>query len=248
MNKALVIGDSCKDVYVYGACKRLAPDAPVPIFVPTEERHNRGMAANVYENLISLGVKAHLKTNNLFAEKRRFVEKDTNHMFIRVDSGEDRIKRVSNLSKASLDPYDCVVISDYDKGFLTKDDIQFICENHPLVFIDTKKIIGKFCKDCSFLKINRDEHKASRDFLDGPEWDNSKLVVTLNAQGCRFNGKIYPVENVEIKDLCGAGDTFLAGIVAKYLETRTMEDSILFANKCATEVVQQKGVNVVSCL
>ena len=246
MSKVLVIGDSCKDVYVYGVCKRLAPDAPVPIFVPTEEKHNRGMAANVYENLISLGVKAHLKTNNLFAEKRRFVEKDTNHMFIRVDSGEDRIKRISDLSKSLLEPYDCVVISDYDKGFLTKDDIQFICENHPLVFIDTKKRIGQFCNDCSFLKINRDEYKVSKDFLNGPDWDNKKLIVTLNAKGCRFNNKIYPVEKVEIKDLCGAGDTFLAGTVSKYLETGSMEDSIIFANKCATQVVQQKGVNTVA--
>jgi bifunctional ADP-heptose synthase (sugar kinase/adenylyltransferase) len=245
MRKTLVIGDSCKDVHVYGICKRLAPDSPVPVFVPTEEKHNRGMAANVYENLIALGIKADLKTNKLFVEKKRFVERYTNHMFIRVDSGEERIKRIPKLSKELLEPYDLVVISDYNKGFLTEADIQFICENHPLVFIDTKKRIGKFCKDCAFLKINKDEYAASQDFLDGPDWDKKKLVVTLSGQGCLFNGKIYPVEKVEIKDLCGAGDTFLAAIAAKYLETRSMEQSIVYANKCATQVVQQKGVNTV---
>lgn len=245
MHKALVIGDSCKDVHVYGICKRLAPDSPVPVFVPTEEKHNRGMAANVYENLVSLGVKADLQTNKLFVEKRRYVEKYTNHMFIRVDSGEERIKRISKLSKPLLEPYDLIVISDYNKGFLTEADIQFICENHPLVFIDTKKRIGQFCKDCTFLKINKDEYAASQDFLDGPHWDNDKLVVTLSGQGCRFKDKIYAVEKVEIKDLCGAGDTFLAAIATKYLETGSMEESIVFGNQCATRVVQQKGVNTV---
>ena len=49
----LVIGDSCKDVFVYGRCDRLAPDGPIPVFVPLYSKANRGMAGNVYENLLS---------------------------------------------------------------------------------------------------------------------------------------------------------------------------------------------------
>ena len=30
MGKILVIGDSCKDVHIYGKCERMCPDAPVP--------------------------------------------------------------------------------------------------------------------------------------------------------------------------------------------------------------------------
>ena len=245
MSKILVIGDSCKDVYIYGECKRLAPDSPVPVFVPLREKHNEGMAANVYNNILSLGGHARLKTNKLCIEKKRYVEKNTNHMFIRVDSGEERIKRISNLSEGLLKPYDLVVISDYNKGFLQEQDIRFICENHPLVFIDTKKRIGNFCKDCSFLKINNDEYEASQEFLEANSWCSEKLIVTLSSKGCSFRDKLYSVEKVEIRDLCGAGDSFLAALCVKYLESSDIEKSIYFANECATQVVQQKGVNIV---
>jgi sugar/nucleoside kinase (ribokinase family) len=53
------------------------------------------------------------------------------------------------------------------------------------------------------------------------------------------------VENVEVKDMSGAGDTFLAGLVVKYLETKDIRQAIVFANECATEVVQRRGVGVV---
>ena len=39
-----------------------------------------------------------------------------------------------------------------------------------------------------------------------------------------------------------AGDTFLAGLVVKYVLTKDIDKSIEFANKCATQVVQKKGV------
>jgi len=32
--KILVIGDSCKDVFIYGKANRLCPEAPVPVFIP----------------------------------------------------------------------------------------------------------------------------------------------------------------------------------------------------------------------
>ena len=55
--------------------------------------------------------------------------------------------------------------------------------------------------------------------------------------------KIYPVKSVEIKDVSGAGDTFIAGLAVKYLQTQDMDQAITFANDCATNVVQRRGVN-----
>ena len=52
-------------------------------------------------------------------------------------------------------------------------------------------------------------------------------------------------EKVEIKDSSGGGDTFIAGLVFKYLETNDMRQAIVFANECATKVVQKRGVSVV---
>ena len=57
--------------------------------------------------------------------------------------------------------------------------------------------------------------------------------------------KVYPVDKTEVKDLSGAGDTFLAALVAEYTKSEDMELAIKFANKCATKVVKKKGVNTV---
>jgi len=144
-----------------------------------------------------------------------------------------------------LSDFDLIIISDYNKGFLLEDDIRFICENHDKVFIDTKKILGDYCKDCSFIKINKNEFESSLPFIRQSPWVKSKLIVTLGPKGCRYNDKIYGVSKVEIKDLCGAGDTFMAALCVKYLKTKDIDQSIVFANECATEVVQKKGVNTI---
>ena len=52
--KILVVGDSCKDVFIYGDIIRLAPEAPVPVFNPLRNTENEGMAKNVSKNIESL--------------------------------------------------------------------------------------------------------------------------------------------------------------------------------------------------
>ena len=73
---------------------------------------------------------------------------------------------------------------------------------------------------------------------------DKKLITTQGSDGCTYNGKTFGVEKVEIKDLCGAGDTFLAGLVAEYICSRDIEKAITAANECATEVVQGRGVTL----
>jgi sugar/nucleoside kinase (ribokinase family) len=53
------------------------------------------------------------------------------------------------------------------------------------------------------------------------------------------------VDRVEIKDTSGAGDTFLAGLVYEYMASGDIHKAMEFANRCATKVVQMKGVNVI---
>jgi len=248
MNKVLVIGDSCRDTHVYGKCERICPDAPVPVFVPLFEKQNLGMAGNVYQNVVSLGVPAILKSNNVVIEKKRFVEEKTNHMFLRVDSGEENIKRISDLTLDFISQFELIIISDYNKGFLFKEDIKFICDNHPMVFIDTKKLIGDYCRNCKYIKINKVEHKTSSEYINKNAWTEKKIIRTIGERGCELDGKLYPVEKVEIKDLCGAGDTFLASLCVEFLKTKNIHRALEFANECATKVVQMKGVNVINDL
>lgn len=53
--KVLIIGDVGVDEYVMGDVRRISPEAPVPVVAVTEEDKRLGLAANVAQNVASLG-------------------------------------------------------------------------------------------------------------------------------------------------------------------------------------------------
>ena len=242
--KILVIGESCRDIFHYGECNRLCPEAPVPVFNPTELIENEGMAKNVQRNLISLGCTSELYTNSNWKEvtKTRFIDSRVNHMFMRLDVNDDKIMR-ANIGEIDFSSYDAVVISDYNKGFLLEEDIEYISKRNKCTFLDTKKQLGPWCNKIKFIKINNIELEKSRRHITQEIYD--KTIITHGQRGASHKENNYSVEAVGIKDTSGAGDTFLAGLVCKYLETDSIEKAILFANLCATEAVQKKGVSIV---
>ena len=243
--KILVIGDSCTDVFVYGQIDRLCPEAPVPIFQPVSQKENGGMARNVKNNLVALGADVHIISNDNGMKKVRYVDTNSNQMIMRLDEN-DVCGRIENLRDMSFSDYDAIVISDYNKGFLHVDDIQYICEKYEDVFIDTKKEIDNWIMNVKFIKINSIEYNNNVKYIKkNNNWLNDKLIVTRCKYGCEFNGNIFDVENVPIKDVSGAGDTFLSALVVEYVKSQDIIKSIRFAQKCTTMVVQKQGVTTV---
>jgi D-beta-D-heptose 7-phosphate kinase/D-beta-D-heptose 1-phosphate adenosyltransferase len=53
--KVLVIGDIILDIYQYGKCNRISPEAPVPVIDFSNEEKMLGGAGNVLKNLVSFG-------------------------------------------------------------------------------------------------------------------------------------------------------------------------------------------------
>jgi len=239
--RVLVIGDSCEDIYVYGNSTRLCPDAPVPVLKVKDIIVTGGMAGNVVSNLRELGCRVKFITNPTNIQKIRYVDQRTNHMFVRADIGDDSTRPISStlLKEIDWDKFDVVVVSDYDKGFLTYNDLEYISKQHPSTFIDTKKIIDGRIGEYSFIKVNINEYLNSLVIL--PPKIKEKLIVTSGKDGASFRGKEYPVPQVNIKDTSGAGDTFLAGLVYAWFTTSNIDEAIKYANKCATYVVQLKG-------
>lgn len=248
--RVLVIGDSCEDVFQYGVMLRLCPEAPVPVFNPTERKSNPGMASNVVANLEALGISTDIISNKEDMVKTRIIDERTNQMIVRIDEN-DRSSRIDRDMLCSIrdnrfdgKKYDAIVISDYDKGFLEEDDISEICERNRNVFLDTKKILGSWCEAASFIKINNFEFEKTEYSTRSLDIDR-KLVVTYRDKGAKYLEEWFPVEKVKIKDVSGAGDTFLSGLVSEYLLTEDIRKSIVFAQQCATVVVQKSGVSTV---
>lgn len=58
--RLVIVGDIGLDEYVFGDVRRISPEAPVPILEVSEQSQRLGLAANVAQNVASLGGKADL--------------------------------------------------------------------------------------------------------------------------------------------------------------------------------------------
>jgi len=242
MKKILVIGESCLDVFHYGVCDRLTPEAPVPVFNSTSHNSSGGMSMNVYNNLKVFTKGVDICTNNNWQQirKTRFVEEKSNHMFIRLDENDDQYGR-ADLKGVDFSQYRAIVVSDYNKGFLSDEDLAQISRSHEKTFLDTKRTLGEWSKSFTFVKVNGPEYEKTKHLLTKEMRQN--LIVTQGSKGCFHMSKVYEVPMVEVKDVSGAGDTFLSGFSYKFIETGNFDLSIHFANECATKVVQKRGVS-----
>jgi len=240
--KILIVGDSCLDVYSYCSASRLAPDKPVPVLEVLSRTETPGMAYNVFCNVESLGVFCDIETNLNWKEviKNRYVHSSSNHMFMRVDATSS-IERI-DVTKLSLD-YETIIVSDYDKGFLLEDDIEYLCSKHPQVILDTKKVLDTWAIGAKFIKINNHEFDRSKKFIENNM--KSKIIQTMGGDGCFYGGKLYPVEKMDVIDVSGAGDSFMAALCVKFTHTKNIEQSIEFANQCASEVVKHRGTTII---
>ena len=233
--KVLLIGDSCTDEYVYGSCERLNPEAPVPILKFNRKETKKGMAWNVRENIESFGIEVYMITNQETITKTRYIDEKYNQQILRVDNEPDLKPMNYNLPD---EHFDALVISDYDKGFLSNEKVFELVEwfDGP-VFIDSKKT--KLPKESCFVKINDLEFSK----LDNPA-DN--LIITRGSKGAEYQGKLYPGEKVDIFDAVGAGDTFLSALVYFYLKCGKIEEAIPYANKAAAIAVSNFGTYILT--
>jgi len=243
MIKILVIGEKCTDKFMYCDVSRFSPEAPVPVLNPIEVVENEGMAGNVVRNLIALN-KDILVTHWYQDEtitKTRFVEKKSNHMFLRLDEGESNISNMNLTNDRILDihNYNVVIVSDYDKGFINNEDLLTIGKNSKISILDSKRKLSKeIINSFSFVKLNEKESLQNSNLLEC-----KNILITLGSKGTKFNDKVYPSPNPqETIDVSGAGDTFTASFILKYIESGDIKSSIIFANKMSSIVVSKRGV------
>lgn len=243
MAKVLVIGEKCIDIFVYGTSSRKSPEGAGPVFIPVQQVTGAGMAGNTARNLQSMGLDVDIVSNTSDIIKTRYVNQKTNELYLRVDEN-DAVDKINLNILSNISQYDAVVISDYCKGFLSENDILQISLMHPLTIVDTKKHLGEWCRNIRFIKINRFEFEHNKDIIEENEWLLDKLIITLDGAGALYKGELVKTEKVENADVSGAGDTFVAGFITKYLSTQDVMQSISWANYCAGVVVREKGVSV----
>jgi bifunctional ADP-heptose synthase (sugar kinase/adenylyltransferase) len=203
------------------------------------------MAGNVRQNLLAhdSSININLMTQSKVIKKTRYIDDKTNHMFLRVDEGENDIdllvltpEKIEDITKSDL-----VIVSDYNKGFLAEEVLIQIGKVSKLSIIDTKKTISKgLIGSFTFIKLNEHEYQRNKHISDK---NKDKFIITLGMNGAKHNDTIFPSPSPkQTIDVSGAGDTFTAFFSLKYFETKNIAESITFANQMASIVVSKRGV------
>jgi len=237
----LLYGDDCVDNYQYGTVTRINPEAPVPVFDFVHEETKRGMSSNVAENLNKLGCNIKHITGNVASIKTRIIDERSGQQLLRID--ENNISEPIEVSKETIKEYnpDCIIISDYNKGSLEYETIRKIISYYQgPIFIDTKKTdIERFDHIWPqrevYVKINEQESKALKSH-------HRNLIVTKGKEGALYKGVLHPAPVVEVSDVCGAGDTFLAALAYYHTTNKNIEAAIQYANYAASITVKHLGV------
>jgi D-beta-D-heptose 7-phosphate kinase/D-beta-D-heptose 1-phosphate adenosyltransferase len=240
--KVLVLGDVIIDKYIYGTSSRISPEAPVPVITYIDEKETRGGAGLVYENLKSLGVDVDMfETQGQVSVKTRVI--CDGHYVTRIDddasaSGMAVLKQVQ---ETDFSQYDYVVLSDYNKGVLdeAKDIIAHINKYGCKVIVDPKENAW-FYENAWLVKPNYNEFHD----LGFDDWQGN--IITTNAGEeviATIDGVKYeiPVDNLEVSDVTGAGDCFLAAFVYGLTKGYEYKKCLKLAVIGSTESVKHSG-------
>jgi D-beta-D-heptose 7-phosphate kinase/D-beta-D-heptose 1-phosphate adenosyltransferase len=201
--------------------------------VPTHSEERDGMAGNVANNLEALGC----QVNYLFGEtstKTRLIDSRSKQQIVRIDN--DIVSTPITFDTDIPDVYDAVVVSDYNKGTVSYELIEELIALSIPIFIDTKKSdLERF--QGAWVKINELEYNKITSECSG-------LIVTRGAKGADVihHSISCPAPRVEVTDVTGAGDTFLAALVVEYLNTNSIAKAVNFAVKASAVTVQHLGV------
>lgn len=210
------------------------------------------------KSLITLDGRATSKKSRIISAQQQVIRFDKESI-IEIDKEIEKLI-LSQLGKI-INNYECILLSDYGKGLLTKSLTQSIIklanEYDKKVLVDPKGSDYSKYKNAFLLTPNKSEaSKATNiNIIDEQtlkesitklksELNLSVSLITLSEFGIATydeNFRIYPTKTKEVFDVTGAGDTVLASIGFALSCNIKFENIIKFANLAAGVVVGKIG-------
>lgn len=243
--KVLVVGDAIADEYYFGHVDRVCPEAPVPVFIEDSCETRSGGAANVFRQLEELGVSVGYSWGPPSYKQRYMVG---SHLLLRVDDDSRASPDHEEIlaARSKIPQYDAVVLSDYNKGWLTKE----MCQNvigvasqcRIPVIVDPKgDDWGKYY-GAAYILPNSKERAA----VGVIGW--STVIEKRGDKGLRWwrgdGYRDFPATARHVYDVTGAGDTVVAVFAAAELAGATVAQSCTLANLAAGYVVGEVGTTL----
>lgn len=280
-----VVGDLMLDVYYHGAVIGLSPESDVALKIrSTGITYKAGGAANTAANLAAMGCKVHLfgvvgddeyggmlcsLLRNAGVEvhpaiglqstiRKIRVVSSSGRQLLRYDIESSCAVHLDRLLGAQLFPVSkAVVVSDYAKGVVTGELMQFLLKQGPCI-VDPKGL--DFRKYGKALILTPNEHEFNSAMRSGstfppscaPLYEADFLAVTLADKGARLisvQGKeeLIPVRAREVVDPAGCGDSFTAGLTLAYVSgIEPMADCCRVGCAAGAVSASHVGVHVVT--
>ena len=290
--RVAVAGDLMLDCYISGKVKRISPEAPVPVVRMTDEKFVLGGAGNAIANLSGLGVQiipAGRLGSDMYAarflgdpamrdvDSSNIIMRGQTSVKTRILGGHQQMLRLDNevyietteneakqrASRLLADEPDCVVISDYGKGYCSEAlcrRLSALCEKRfiPLL-IDPKKADWscysgaylitpnvKELEEASGREIKNEDSEivnAARELIE--KYDIENILVTRSEKGSTLVSddfvKHIPASAVEVYDVSGAGDTTISTIAAFLAAGLELSECCELANLASQFVVGKVG-------
>ncbi len=278
--KVVVIGDVMLDQDICGHVSRVSPEEEsAPVLEVDNDVFVLGGAANVASNISSLkgavsvfgfvgNDKAGRIMKNLFEEKGiayylgensittlKIRPKGKTRQIMRIDY-EDCSKKIfspelKEKMQKEIHSSDIILISDYAKGAITKDLMNFLKEYSSKTVVNPKPENKYLYKNVFLIIPNKKEAlemSNKKDFLSAGRCLkknlNSNVLITLAEKGIMlFSDRELeiPTQAKEIYDVTGAGDTVASTIALSLASGSSLEEAAILANHAAGIAVSKYG-------
>jgi len=229
----------------------------------------------IFEKLEALGI----GTDGVISEPQRPTTRKTrviasNQQVLRIDKeikkniNADTLEKLVRIIESKIVNVDLIILSDYDKGLITKDLVQqavTLARKHKVLTLADPKSLDFFkYKQVSILTPNKKEASlaANMDIKSGKDLFTAgqkimdrikieRLLITCGQDGMVLferGKKPYIIESKaqQVFDVSGAGDTVISLLGLGLATGATFKESAMVANAAAGIVVAKVGTATAS--
>ena len=278
----LVVGDIMLDHYVMGEVERISPEAPVPIVHVYNEYSTLGGCGNTVRNIRETGANVYCLASvgndeygreimtlldNIGAIQMLVLESKRTTVKERVIASERKIQMIRIDREATTQinykfpidylretdiEYDIIVVSDYAKGMITKELMDYLHKLNKPIIVDPKPQNFKLYSNVFMITPNEKEwHEIVKRTFPNPPNSMDYVLLTEGKEGMTLmdnRDKSYTkIEStpVDVYNVSGAGDTVVSIMAVCLSMGWNPIDAAHVANRCAAYVVTQVGISVV---
>lgn len=260
MKKALMVGDNCIDIYeninLYYLTGNVVDTGVNMAILKTDVAMLTNIAKDKYgDQMLNL-----FEKHNINIDRLRILDGQTAYTIMNLIDGErihgDYVEGVLENMEFSKDDIDFAL--DYDllfSAFWGKAEDFFIeikkQNNAPLIAYDyadrhndDKVDMLDGIVDIGFFSWEQNEEDAKAFLKNRTDKGMKIAVTTFGVDGSlAYDGneyyRAYAVEVEEVVNTVGAGDSFIAGFLASYLNNESIEKSLENGSKLAAKIVSQ---------